>query len=300
MTPQPSLEQVSPAPRNLAWEWAPVLTLIAATLLAHSKTIPGLVGSWFDEHGDMGHGILVPFAVAYMVWDCRRELLRVPFQTSALGVLLVLLSALSMLLGTAAQWTWVARISLVVSLASVLLALRGWAAVRILAYPIGTMALMVAPPSFVYERITLPLQLLASQIGEMGLEALGYSVFREGNILELAGLKLSVEEACSGIRALIALLFMVVMYNYFLVNRRWMRIAMLIATVPIAIAGNAARIVVTGIAGTYNRELVHGIAHDLFGYVSVTAAALLCFVTHWVLRRISHLDIHRAMTRGTI
>ena len=60
---------------------------------------------------------------------------------------------------------------------------------------------MVAPPTFIFERLTLSLQLLASRLGEACLEALGYSVLREGNILEMVGIKLSVEEACSGIRS---------------------------------------------------------------------------------------------------
>src|SRR4051812_47262105 len=105
MTPQLSLEQAGTTSRSVFRDWAPVIVLLAATLMAHSKTIPGLVGSWFDEHGDMGHGILVPFAVAYMVWDRRSELVRTKAQTSILGVVLVVLSAFAMLLGTAAQWT---------------------------------------------------------------------------------------------------------------------------------------------------------------------------------------------------
>jgi exosortase len=298
MSPTPSTIDAPAALKNSAVrEWLPVLCLVAATLVAHSKTIPGLIGSWFDEHGDMGHGIMVPFAVAYMVWNVRGPLRDLPARPSAWGVLLVLVAALQMVLGTAAQWIWVSRVSLVLGLAAIPLALRGWAAVRVLAYPIGTMVLMIAPPSFIYERVTLPLQLLASQLGEISLEALGYSVLREGNILEMAGHRLSVEEACSGIRALIALLFMIVMYNYFLVHRRWMRVTLLIATVPIAILGNALRILATGVVSAYDRELAHGALHDVFGYVSVTAAAVLCLLTHWALQRIDRLHARTGWAR---
>lgn len=150
--------------------WMTAAMLLTVALIAHSRTIPGLIGSWFDPQGDMGHGLLVPAAVAYMVWNLRSVLRSLPARPSITGVVLVILTSCAMLLGTAAQWTWVTRMSLVFGVASVVLALRGWQTIRVLAYPLGTLVLMVAPPTFVYERITMPLQLLASQLGEIPLE----------------------------------------------------------------------------------------------------------------------------------
>ena len=49
-------------------------------------------------------------------------------------------------------------------------------------------------------------------------------MLREGNIIEMVGIKLSVEEACSGIRSLVAIVFMCVLYNYFFVEKKSMRI----------------------------------------------------------------------------
>jgi exosortase len=151
---------------------------------------------------------------------------------------------------------------------------------RELAYPLCTLVLMIAPPTFVYERLTLDLQLIASRLGESGLEALGYSVMREGSILELVGTKLSVEEACSGLRSLLSILFMCVLYNYFFVHSKLMQTILLVWAVPIAILGNAGRIVATGIASQYKPEMIHGTAHDAFGYFSVVIAAIGCIVLH--------------------
>ena len=143
--------------------------------------------------------------------------------------------------------------------------------------------LMVAPPTFIFDWLTLSLQLLASRLGETFLETLGYSVFREGNILHLVGSTLSVEEACSGIRSLMAILFMCVLYNYFFVEGRVMRILILVMSIPIAILGNAGRIVATGVASQYNRALITGTAHETFGYISVTIAAIGCMSVHILL-----------------
>jgi exosortase len=117
----------------------------------------------------------------------------------------------------------------------------------------------------------------------MFLEAIGYSVVRDGNILELVGAKLSVEEACSGVRSLLSIIFMCILYNYFFVNGKVMRTLILVLSIPVAILGNAGRIVATGIASQYNRELIHGAAHEAFGYVSVVVAGIGCVGLHIVM-----------------
>jgi exosortase len=167
-----------------------------------------------------------------------------------------------------------------VSLVGFIVALYGLRMVRELTFPLCTLILMVAPPTFVFERLTLSLQLLASRLGEICLEALGYSIVREGNILELVGAKLSVEEACSGIRSLLSILFMCTLYDYFFVRGMLMRSLILVMAIPAAILGNAGRIVATGIASQYNRELIHGAAHEAFGYVSVIVAGVGCVALH--------------------
>lgn len=258
-------------------------------LIAFWPILASTYGSWFDEHLSMEHGILVIPAAAYMAWTEREKLKTIPLEPSRWGVVLLILGALQALLGTAAQWVWVTRMSFLVSLTGCIALLFGLRMVRALAYPLCVLILMVAPPTFIYERVTLSLQLLASKIGENCLELLGFSVLREGNVLELVGTKLSVEEACSGIRSLLAILFMCALYNYFFVEGRAMKIWIFVMAVPIAILGNSARIVATGIASQYDRALVSGTAHETFGYVSVALAALGCIALHIIM-----LSIQRA------
>ena len=258
----------------------PVAVIAVLLLIAFWHILTNMYGSWFDEYTYMEHGILVIPAAAYMVWTKWDKLLRVPIQPSAWGLALLLLGALQAMLGTAAQWVFVSRSAFLVSLVGAIVTQFGWRMVRELAYPLGTLILMIAPPTFVFERLTLDLQLLASRLGEFSLETLGYSVMREGNILELVGARLSVEEACSGIRSLLSILFMCTLYNYFFVRGNLMRTLILVLAVPIAILGNAGRIVATGIASQYNRNLIQGTAHEAFGYVSVVIAAVGCVVVH--------------------
>ena len=274
---------------------AQILVLGALLIVAFWPILAGIYGSWFDEHSYMEHGILVIPAAAYMAWDKRETLRRIPRQPSAMGLILLLWGALQAVLGIAAQWIWVARMAFLISLVGWIVTLFGWRMVRQLTYPLLTLILMIAPPTFVFERLTLSLQLLASRLGETCLEALGYSVLREGNILEMVGIKLSVEEACSGIRSLMAIFFMCVLYNYFFVRGWSMKTLLLLLAIPVAILGNAVRIVATGVAGQYNAALVSGATHEAFGYISVVAAALGVVALHLILQSIAKAwKVHHA------
>lgn len=292
--PQPAESGVSAA---LRW-WkghadAGVLSLLL--LIAFWPILTGIYGSWFDENAYMEHGILVIPAAAYMAWTMKDKLKSVALRPSGWGVGLLLCGALQALIGTAAQWIWVARMSFLVSLVGFIAAVFGWRMVRALIYPLCTLLLMVAPPTFIFERLTLSLQLLASRLGEMALEALGFSVLREGNVLEMVGIKLSVEEACSGIRSLVAIIFMCVMYNFFFVEGKPMKALLLAMAIPVAILGNAIRIVATGVAGQYNPALVSGTAHETMGYISVVAAATGLVGLHLMMRSIvKSWQVHHA------
>jgi exosortase len=270
---------VSPVMANIR-----TLVIAALLLIAFWPILVSMYGSWFDEYTYMEHGILVFPAAAYMVWIKRKKLAQVPVQPSRWGLALLAWGALQAILGTAAQWVFVTRTAFLVSLVGAIAAQCGWRMVRELTYPLATLMLMIAPPTFIFERLTLDLQLLASRMGEFCLEALGFSVMREGNILELVGMRLSVEEACSGIRSLFSILFMCVLYNYFFVRGNVMRTLILVMAIPVAILGNAGRIVATGIASQYNRQLVQGAAHEAFGYVSVVIAGIGCVVLHLLMK----------------
>jgi len=259
-----------------------IFAILAGALLvaAFWPILVGIYESWSNEYAYMEHGILVLPAAAYMVWTKRQQLGLIHNRPSAWGVLFLIWGALQAALGVLAHWVWIARTSFLVSLVGCILLVYGFRMLRALTYPLCTLILMITPPTFIFERLTLSLQLLASSLGASCLDALGYSVLREGNILEMVGLKLSVEEACSGIRSLLAIIFMCVLYNYFFVNSRSMRAWILFMSIPIAIIGNAGRIVASGIAGQYNPAWVGGATHEAFGYVSVLIAAIGCIALH--------------------
>jgi exosortase len=144
---------------------------------------------------------------------------------------------------------------------------------------------MVPIPAVIYNRITFPLQLLASRLAGDALSVLGVPVLREGNILELPEQKLSVVEACSGIRSLLTLTYLSLIFGYFFERKTWIRVALFLSTVPIAIVANASRVTLTGLLTEWKPELAEGFFHTAQGWVIFMVSLFILILFHQVLTR---------------
>jgi len=241
-----------------------------------------LVKQWeVDE--DMGHGFFVPVVAAYIAWKQRDELLAAPLQPNYWGLVLVLYAGLQLMVSQLGAELFLARIAFILSVSGSILLLGGTRAVRILAFPLCLLLFMVPIPAIIYGQITLPLQLIASNLAERALSLMGIPVLRDGNILELPSQSLSVVEACSGIRSLLSLSFLSLVYAYFFDAKVWMRWVLLILTVPIAILANAARVTLTGLIGEYKMEWSHGIYHSISGWIVFMLALAMLVAVHRVI-----------------
>ena len=256
-------------------------TLTTALLLiaCYGTLLGGLVRQWATD-SDMSHGFLVLPVAALVVWRRRAELVVIEPRTNWWGFGIALWGAVQMVLGTLAAQLFIARTAFLVSVIGAVLFLGGTRALRTLAFPLLLLLFLFPIPATVYAQITLPLQMFASATAETALNWMGLPVLRDGNILELPRERLSVVEACSGIRSLLSLSFLSLVYAYFFDQREGVRWALLAATVPIAIAANAARITLTGILSEYHAGLAHGVFHLFEGWVLFVVALALMVTVH--------------------
>jgi exosortase len=171
------------------------------------------------------------------------------------------------------------------TIAGAILLAGGTRVFRALLFPLFLLVFMVPIPAIIYTQITFPLQLLASRAAELALTLIGVPVFREGNILELPNQRLSVVEACSGIRSLLSLTFLSLVYAYFFDRKVWMRWVLLIASVPIAILANAFRVTTTGILSEYKREWADGFFHAAEGWAVFMVALVMLVGVHRFISR---------------
>ena len=156
--------------------------------------------------------------------------------------------ALQMILGVLGTELFTSRTAFVITLIGAVWTLGGKPFLKKLAFPLFLLFLMVPIPAVIYNQITFPLQIVASKFAEWALDVMNIPVLREGNILDVAGHRLSVMEACSGIRSLLTLTFLALVYGYFFEKRLWVRVALFLSVIPVAILANGSRVTITGAA----------------------------------------------------
>lgn len=259
--------------------WISIAWFGALLVACYAPVLARLVRNWIDDP-DMGHAFFVPVIAGYIAWQRRDEILACPPQSSPWGLLVVALGALQLYVATLGAELFLARTAFIVSLAGVVLYQGGWRLLRLLAFPLFLLCFMVPIPAILYNQVTFPLQLIASRVAEVSLSLLGLPVLREGNVIELPSQTLNVVEACSGIRSLLSLSFLSLVYAYFFDKKVWMRAALLLAIIPIAILANSSRVTLTGILTEYQPELAEGFFHSAEGWVIFMVALVMLVVVH--------------------
>jgi len=268
----------------VTWVWFAVLLVVS-----YAPVLLRLFERW-NYDPDMGHGFFVPFVAGFIVWQKRQQLLTLPQTPNWWGLAVVLYGGLQLLIATLGAELFLAQTAFVISVIGIVLLLGGTAWVRALAFPLFLLFFMVPIPTVVYNSVTFPLQLLASRVATYALSLMQIPVLREGNILELAEQKLSVVEACSGIRSLLSLTFLSLVYGYFCESKIWLRVVLFISTLPIAIVANSSRVTLTGVLTEYKPELAEGFFHTASGWVIFMVALAILVLLHqilnWIYRRV--------------
>ena len=172
---------------------------------------------------EYSHGIIIPFVAAFLVWQRRDQIERIPFTGSWVGLLLALFGAGLGAIGKLSTLFTVEHYSVIVTLYGLVLALTGWRVFRLLWVPLLILIFMVPLPDFLYFNLSAQLQLLSSQIGVWFIRLLGISVYLEGNVIDLGTYKLQVAEACSGLRYLFPLMTIGFVIAYFFKAAFWKR-----------------------------------------------------------------------------
>jgi exosortase len=264
---------------------AAIAALTATFVLCYWRVLTKLVFDWAHDD-NYSHGFLIVPIALYFVWERRARLAATPLRPSWLGLVVVIGSLGMLVAGTLGAELFVSRVSIIGLIAGTVLFVAGFETLRILTLPIAFLLLMVPPPAIIFNQIAFPLQLLASRFGEATLQMFSIPVLREGNVITLANTTLEVAEACSGIRSLISLLTLGIVYGYFADRRPAVRLVIALSTIPIAIVANGIRVAGTGIAAHYyGSEAAEGFFHTFSGWIVFVAAfALLYLLTTVIVR----------------
>jgi exosortase A len=271
-------------PSSLTVSASAILALLAAVWL-FLPVGTKLLHDWLNDD-NYSHGILIVPLAAYFAWERRDRLAALTPKPSWIGLLVVCGSLATLVAGTLGAELFLTRLAILGTLVGAILFTLGWAYLRVLAFPLAFLLLMIPIPAIIFNQVAFPLQLFASKFGTAVMELFRVPVLREGNVIILAHTNLEVAEACSGIRSLISLLTLGIVYGYFTDSRAWVRVAIAASTVPIAIIANGLRVAGTGVlAHYYGREAADGFFHTFSGWlVFIFAFVMLFVVTRIVMR----------------
>jgi exosortase len=235
--------------------------------------------------GDYSHGFLIGPLALYFALERRRELRRVPVEPSWWGLVPLVLGALALAVGRLGVELMSMRVGFVLTLIGLVLLLLGRPIFRVLAFPLLFLFLMVPLPQSLVNVITLPLQLVATDFAVNFLYWLGIPALREGNIIHLAGHDLMVAQACSGLRSVMALGTLGVVFAYFF-RKNWVeRIVLVLSTMPIAILVNAFRVALSGVlTHQYGAQAAEGVIHMTEGFFTFGLAFALLLLEAWLLK----------------
>jgi len=190
-----------------------------------------------------------------------------------------------LIIGQMGAELFLARFSLVLLLASLIVLFFGWDYFRALFFPIAFLLLMIPIPAILFNQITFPLQLLASQVAATVLPLLGVPILREGNVINLPAMTLEVAEACSGIRSLMSLVTLAIIYGYLTEKRIALRVVLALASIPIAVAANSVRIIGTGLLVQYwDPDRAEGYFHASWGWIIFVISLVMLYALHSVMR----------------
>jgi len=295
-----------PATKNL-WR---AFAITFAVIFAYATVLVKLANDWWADE-NYSHGLLIPFVIGYILWVQRDKLANEESTPNTLlGGLAIVFGLIALWAGVAGAELYTQRLSLVLLLGGLALYFFGIRLLRLLFVPFVLLLLAIPIPAIVFNRIAFPLQLFASRCAVWSMSVLGIPVLRQGNVIELKPLnsfetrKLEVVEACSGIRSLMTLMTLAVVFAYFTHPRpeggdgpkgrfSWLRSygfwrsAIIVASaVPIAILTNAARVSGTGILSHYyGTEVADGFFHSFSGWAVYVVAFLMLFAVGWIIDR---------------
>jgi exosortase D (VPLPA-CTERM-specific) len=289
-----SVETLPPhLPAGIVWRLSSPVILAACAAFALTLWLfwDGIVFMWGWWMGlpEYSHGVLIPPVAAFLIWQQKDRLERIPFSGSWWGVALVIVGGVLLAIGELATVFTVVQYAFLVTLWGLALALTGPKAFRLLLMPLFVLLFMIPLPQFVLANLSTKLQLLSSKLGVEFIRLFDISVFLEGNVIDLGGYKLQVAEACDGLRYLFPLMTLGFLMAYFYKGALWKRVVLFLSSIPITVLMNSFRVGTIGVmVEHWGIGMAEGFLHEFQGWAVFMASAALMIGEIALLNRIGH------------
>ncbi len=257
--------------------------LLSCFIVAYVPVLQALVQTWATSD-DYSHGFFIVPISLYIVWQKKEELSRIDLRPSKWGLVLFILSLMIYFLAYSAGISTLSRLTIIPLWVGIILYLFGFQILRAVIFPLFFLLFMIPVPSQIYSSLTIPLQLIVSKFSVMLTAGIGVPIFAEGNVLHLPGRTLEVVEACSGLRSLLSLFVLSLVFGYFSLRSNLLRSILFVSAIPVAILVNIVRVSLIVVAFYYfDFDLTAGAVHTWLGLGIFLLALMIIFVERWIL-----------------
>jgi len=266
-----------------------LLTVVTSIFYLFSSAAIFLSDDWSRD--EYSHGFLLPLLAILMGWH-RLSGWHGKARSNWFGIVIIAVSIGLLFISEISTFRQLSYFSMVLTLFGLSLTYLGTSIVKRLT-PVFILLLFAIPiPFIIYNPLSLFLKLLSTSMGVFLIDLFGYSVYQDGNIIDLGTFKLQVVDACNGLRYLFPSASFGFLIAYLMKDVWWKRAVIFLSSAPITIAMNALRIAVVGVTvNIWGTTAAEGFLHIFEGFV----VFLLCIV----LLMIETMLLLRIGTKGT-
>jgi len=272
--------------RETSLRWGLVTFLMAALAFVFWDGLVELEDLWSKKE-EYSHAYLLPIISLFLIWQKSDELRKLPLAGSWLGIPVVVAGVLLGFAGSLSTIYLVVHYSILITLTGIVLGYLGWRGLVVLWAPLLLLFFAIPLPPFLYNAVSVKLQLISSELGVATIRLFGISVFLEGNVIDLGSYKLQVVEACNGLRYLFPLMSIAFIMAYFFNVPLWKRVLIFFTSIPLTIIMNSIRIGIIGVmVEHWGTDMAEGFLHDFEGWLFFMVCMVILVGIMWLINKI--------------
>ena len=260
--------------------WKILVAFILYFILFQRVYIEWAIDCWNLD--DFSHCLLIPLVSGYILYSHRKSIASNKQSGGTLGLSLMLVSMAVFFYGFGHSWSIFERIGTVGCLIGLVGYLFGSKLIRIQAFPLFYLILAIPIPFVIYGKISRALRGIVTSLSASILHVIKIPAYNQGNVLVVDEHVLGVVDACSGIRSIMAIISVAILFTYLFKAGIWGGIILTALTLPIAVSMNIIRVLTMAFfLFKFNLDLTEGALHSALGF-GIFALIIIFMYAGWL------------------
>jgi exosortase len=247
----------------------------ALLLVIYIPMFKWMIDRWMAAESYYNHGVLIPIVSGFLAWQRRNLFKDVEFKGNVAGLLIVVMALILHMAAAVLRVYFISGFSFVMALCGLIIFVLGVESMKKLVFPVFFLCAMIPLPLVLVANLTVKLKLFVAEIATIILNKIGFPTIREGSLLKMPNSFLLVEAPCSGLRSLISLITLGLLFAYAIKISYFKKSVLFLSSMPIAVATNLIRVLLLAVVNDiYGEKVAMGFFHDFSGFLMFGLAFL--------------------------